>query len=80
MSPLDSGTYYVNVEADSIIVDFRAGGIWDSVIFNGLCIDSLDDDSDYPLLNVSIDTDMVGWNSSRLSFDQDTVQMLLHEA
>ena len=42
--------------------------------FNGLRVSDLNDSSGNPLQNVVIDTNMAGWDSSRLSFGNDSVQ------
>jgi PEP-CTERM motif len=98
--------YQVNVEANSIFVDFNylfgATATWaDSVTniewtctaysgiycseytqtsttvpysFNGLVASDLNDSSGNALQGVLVDTNMAGWDSSRLSFGGDYVQ------
>ena len=85
--------YRVNVEANSILVDFAyldeaAGTFPDScpnfttffcsigteVSFNGLGVSDLHDSSGNPLQGVLVDTNMSGWDLSRLSFGNDSVQ------
>ncbi|MCR4302997.1 MAG: PEP-CTERM sorting domain-containing protein [Gallionella sp.] len=99
--------YQVNVEANSILVDFDylhdATGTWEdstsistftgvppcglygcssytetiTVIpysFNGLGVSGLNDSSGNALQGVTVDTNMAGWDSSRLSFGSDYVQ------
>lgn len=89
--------YNVNVEANSILVDYSSviqpgeTGTWpDSyqsctfgevgfqctevpASFNGLGVTDLDDSSGNALQNVLVDTNMAGWDSSRLSFGTDFV-------
>jgi hypothetical protein len=78
--------YNVNVEAASILVDYTylagASGTWcadafcafgTAVSFNGLGVSGLDDSSGNNLQNVLIDTNMVGWEASRLSFGDHNV-------
>ncbi len=42
--------------------------------FNGLIVSDLDDSSGNPLQSVTVSTNMVGWDSSRLSFGGDYVR------
>jgi hypothetical protein len=42
--------------------------------FNGLIVSDLDDSSGNPLKGVTVETNMVGWDLSRLSFGADYVQ------
>ena len=70
--------YEVNVEAYSILVDYiyeTEGDIWwtETLDFNGLVVSSLDDSTGAPLQAVTIDTNLVGWDMSRLSFLADAV-------
>ncbi len=44
------------------------------VSFNGLGVSDLDDSSGNVLQSVLVDTNMAGWDSSRLSFGNDSVQ------
>jgi hypothetical protein len=68
------GVYDVDVEADSVIVDFlnpnRFGdpGVFD---YNGLVLSDLDFEPGYILLGVDVDTNMDGWDASRLMFGDD---------
>jgi hypothetical protein len=70
--------YYVDVEAQSIRVDFNAPNTWDSGYedaFNGLVVSSLEGTSP-PLIVTgfsSIDTNLAGWDDSRASFDDHSV-------
>ena len=41
--------------------------------FNGLAVSGLNDSSGHPLQDVVVNTNMVGWNSSRLAFGADSV-------
>lgn len=97
--------YQVNVEANSILLDFNylngATTTWEDRLtvpsstcleysgffcilygpdttvlydFNGLIVSDLDDSSGNPLQSVTVSTNMVGWDSSRLSFGGDYVQ------
>ena len=98
--------YNVNVEANSILVDYNhlpdLGGTWanssttttltgvppcglygcadyirtDTTVlysFNGLGVSGLNDSSGNALLGVTVDTNMAGWDSTRLSFGNDFV-------
>lgn len=60
-----SGIYDVDLEADSIQVDFLSQNSWSASAFNGLIVASIDD----IVTNVSIDTNMLGWDNSRLGFN-----------
>ncbi|HOW36364.1 MAG TPA: PEP-CTERM sorting domain-containing protein [Candidatus Omnitrophota bacterium] len=64
--------YSVNPEDTSILVDFLADGgySWVDATFNGLVISNIDD----IITNVSIDTNLVGWDISRLSYDDHTLR------
>ena len=93
--------YQVNVEANSILLDFNylhgAVATWEdrrtdtsftclggppctitetTVLFdfNGLIVSDLDDSSGNPLQSVTVSTNMVGWDSSRLSFGGNFVR------
>jgi len=67
-------SYDVNVEAYSIDVDFTRSTHWsDLYAFNGLVVRSLDDSSGNPLQGVTIDTNMSGWDASRLAFTGNQV-------
>lgn len=85
--------YRVNVEANSILVDFNylsgAASTWDTesqscpigdyecslpFSFNGLGVSGLNDSSGNALQGVTVDTNMAGWDSTRLSFGSDYVQ------
>jgi hypothetical protein len=68
------GVYDVNVEADSVIVDFlKENQFGDPGVFdyNGLVLSDLDFEPDYILLGVDVDTNMAGWDESRLMFGDD---------
>jgi hypothetical protein len=69
------GVYDVNVEADSVIVDFlkdnRFGDL-DVFDWSGLVLSDLDFQPGYILLGVDVDTNMVGWDDeTRLMFGDD---------
>lgn len=88
--------YRVNVEANSILVDFNylfeAAGTWADTYnscgfngvtfgcntvplsFNGLGVSDLNDSTGNALQGVLVDTNMVGWDSSMLSFGNDSVR------
>ena len=69
-----SHNYDVNVDAYSINVDFVSNLSWSPIYnFNGLVVSSLDDSSGNSLQGVSIDTNMSGWDASRLAFTDDQV-------
>lgn len=73
MYPHGGYVYTVNVDAASIFVDFIYSARWATSLFNGLVVDSLNDSTLSSLQDVTIDTNMAGWDLSRLSFDTDTV-------
>ena len=62
------GYYSLNPEDTSILVDFLVDGgySWSDAIFNGPVISNIDD----TITSVSIDTNLVGWDISRLSYDE----------
>ncbi len=68
------GVYDVDVEEASVIVDFLKPnqfgnpGVFD---YAGLVVSDLDFEPGYILLGVDIDTDMAGWDASRLMFGDD---------
>jgi hypothetical protein len=70
--------YYVDVEAQSIRVDFNSPNRFeagDPNAFNGLVVSSLEGTSP-PLIVTgfsSIDTNLAGWDDSRASFDDHSV-------
>jgi MYXO-CTERM domain-containing protein len=64
------GAYVVNPEAGSINVHFTFGASsWSVQPFNGLVIGGIDD----ALLSVTADTNLAGWDVSRLSYDAHTI-------
>ena len=81
--------YNVNVEANSILVDYSyltgVSGTWPDncfqfsceigavVTFNGLGVSNLNDSSGNPLQGVLVNTNMAGWDSSMLTFGADYV-------
>lgn len=87
--------YRVNVEANSILVDynhlnfqgeeytwadesqscsfFPLGCTTVPLSFNGLGVSGLNDSTGNPLQGVVVDTNMAGWNSSMLSFGNNSV-------
>jgi hypothetical protein len=68
------GVYDVDVEEASVIVDFLKPnqfgnpGVFD---YSGLVVSDLDFEPGYILLGVDVDTDMAGWDESRLIFGDD---------
>lgn len=71
----NTGLYNVNLEADSVYVNFLFSGAWVPSTFNGLRLLSLEDDSGNPLQGVSVTTNMTGymaqWDASRITFGDD---------
>jgi hypothetical protein len=70
------GVMTVDMEADGVIIDFNRPNTFGSASFAGLIIDDLDydnNDQDYILLGVEVDTNMRGWADNRILFDDDTV-------
>ncbi len=68
------GVYDVDVEEASVIVDFLKPnqfgnpGVFD---YAGLVVSDLDFEPGYILLGVDVDTNMAGWDESRLMFSDD---------
>ena len=68
--------YKVDIEQSSVIVDFLKPnqfgnpGVFD---YSGLVLSDLDFASGYILLGVDVDTNMKGWDDSRLMFGDDYV-------
>jgi hypothetical protein len=65
------GVYDVNVGADSVIVDFLKLNQFAVSDYNALVLSDLDFEPGYILLGVDVDTNMVGWDESRLMFGDD---------
>ena len=66
--------YTVDVNADYIYIGFSNAIPWDdSEAFNGVEIYNLNDDSGFPLSDVSVDTNDPGWTSSQISFSDDAI-------
>ncbi|MFZ5572713.1 MAG: PEP-CTERM sorting domain-containing protein [Thermodesulfobacteriota bacterium] len=73
------GNYYsANLESENVIFTFLRSFAFATdagATFNGLEIDGIDDSTDGALTGVTIDTNIVGWDTaSRLFFDDDTVR------
>ncbi len=72
--PGDSGTWWNTSTSCQWNGDFTSFDCVDvPVAFNGLRVSDLDDSSGNPLVNVTVDTNMAGWDNSRLSFGADDV-------
>lgn len=68
------GDITVNLEADSIIVDFNNPTSFANAFFAGLIIDDLNDSNlYYTLLDVNVVTDLTGWSDDRILFYDDIV-------
>lgn len=70
------GVITVDMETDSVIIDFSRPNTFGSASFAGLIIDDLDYDDnaqDFILLGVEVDTNMRSWSDNRILFDEDTV-------
>ncbi|MGD2271436.1 MAG: PEP-CTERM sorting domain-containing protein [Desulfobacterales bacterium] len=66
------GVYDVDIEEDSLTVNFLKTNQFGSSDFNGLVLGDLDDsEADYILLGVDVETNMTGWDDSRLLFGDD---------
>lgn len=63
--------YDVDVEATSILVNFVGSATWSVAAFNGLAISGIDS----ILSNFVVDTNMAGWDDSRLSFVDSALRM-----
>lgn len=61
--------YDVNIENASIFVNFNFDGGWTTTLFNGLVVSQID----AVLTGVSFDTNVDGWDSSRLTFTAHSV-------
>lgn len=68
------GHYWVDMEAGGILVDFVGNTTWINHPFNGLEVADLDYGSGKTVSSVEIDTNMSGWDPSRLSFGDDYVR------
>ena len=72
--------YYVNMEADRILIDFGVTGTWNNytpITFNGLVVSDLDDSSTNPLTMVTTDTNVKGWDDTRLLMGDDSIGLNL---
>jgi hypothetical protein len=66
------GVYDVDIEESSLDVNFTKTNQFSSADFNALVLSDLDDsEPGYILLGVDVDTDMTGWDDSRLIFGDD---------
>ena len=63
--------YDVDVREDSVFVDFLKADTFATSIYNGLVLSGLDFEDGYILLGVDIDTNLTGWDDSRLTFGDD---------
>jgi hypothetical protein len=73
---LHYGVYLVDIEESSVIVDFlRTNQFGNPGVFDyaGLVLSDLDFEPGYMLLGVDVDTNMAGWDESRLMFGEDFV-------
>jgi hypothetical protein len=76
VTALHFDVYTVDIEESSVIVDFLKlnqfgnPGVFD---YSGLVINDLDFEPGYILLGVDVDTNMKGWDDSRLIFGDDYV-------
>ena len=73
---LHYGVYQVDIEESSVIVDFlKKNQFGDPGLFDfaGLVLTDLDFGPGYILLGVDVDTNMKGWDESRLTFGDDFV-------
>ena len=70
---VDFTVYSVDVNADSFFVDFHMRGGWNEAAFNGVLVDGLDDSTSQGLQGVFVTTNMSGWESSRMTFDSNSV-------
>lgn len=62
--------YIIDIEASSVLIDFRYLAHFSAADFNGLVVSDLDwlDHPDARLVGVTIDTDIPGWTDSRLDY------------
>jgi|GEM_PF-731218 len=66
------GRYSVDIEKDFLTVSFNHGDTFSVFDFNGLVISDMQDSRDgYYLLNVAVETDIAGWDDSRIYFGDD---------
>lgn len=61
--------YSVNPEASSIKVVFLTSAGWTPAAFNGLVVSGIND----TITSLSVSTNLVGWDNSRISFDAHSV-------
>lgn len=68
------GPYYnVDIDASSIYVDWLFSGGFSGASFNGLLVSDLDDSSGNDLAGVTVDTNLSGWDATRIIFSTDYV-------
>ncbi len=65
------GVYDVDVDEDSVVVDFLKLNQFAVRDYNGLVLSDLDFEDGYILLGADVDTNMAGWDASRLMFGDD---------
>lgn len=58
------GHYYVNPEANQILIDFNKAGNWTANAFNGLVITGISQ----PIVSVTTTSNWAGWNDSHITF------------
>jgi len=68
IQPGDSGTWRDTATSCAWSEDFTLDCTEVPLSFNGLRVSDLDDSSGNPLINVIVDTNMAGWDNSRLSW------------
>lgn len=61
--------YDTNVEDTSILVDYKLSSTWATSPFNGLRVSNIDD----LIASVSTNTNLAGWDNSRLSYTDHSV-------
>lgn len=59
--------YKVNVQAESVLVNFINAATWAGTSFNGLSVSDLDWTGS-TITGFTVDTNLVGWTDSRLSY------------
>ena len=65
------GVYDVDVREESVYVDFLKSDTFATSIYNGLVLSGLEFEEGYILLGIDIETNLTGWDDSRLTFGDD---------
>jgi len=64
--------YIVNVQSESVLVDFISSATWSTASFNGLSISDLNW-AGGTITDFTVETNLAGWTDSRLSYTGDAL-------